>query len=51
MGFCCVIFQRWVVNFAGDILIKNGNILVTENHQAIINDVIEVKADVYLYGA
>jgi hypothetical protein len=26
-----------------------GNILATENQQAIINDVIEVKIGVYLY--
>jgi len=26
-----------------------GNILATENQQAIINDVIEVKTGVYLY--
>lgn len=26
-----------------------GNILATENQQAIINDVIEVKAGVYLH--
>ena len=26
-----------------------GNILATENQQAIINDVIEVKMGVYLY--
>ena len=26
-----------------------GNILATENQQAIINDVIEVKKGVYLY--
>lgn len=27
----------------------SGNILTTENQQAIINDVIEVKTGVYLY--
>lgn len=27
----------------------HGNILATENQQAIINDVIEVKVGVYLY--
>lgn len=26
-----------------------GNLLATENQQAIIDDVIEVKSDVYLY--
>ena len=28
-----------------------GNILATENQQAIINDVIDVKKSVYLYKA
>ena len=28
---------------------KYGNILATENQQAIINDVIDIKTGVYLY--
>lgn len=30
---------------------ESGNILAPENQQAIINDVIKVKTDVYLYEA
>lgn len=32
-----------------NVLYTSGNIFVTENQQAIINDVIEVKDGVYLY--
>ncbi len=30
-------------------IFMRGNILATENHQTIINDVIEVKMGVYLH--
>jgi hypothetical protein len=32
-------------------IISHGNILATENQQAIINDVMEVKTGVYLHEA
>ena len=48
-GFHCVTFPKWVVNLYEFAIIMRGNILATENQQAIINDVIDVKIGVYLY--